>query len=491
MEEEVVEVEVIRQSDDWGVASTISATTASKSHAGGGGDSASVVAGGGGVYFANEDDDDLTKASRPRACDRRQCTLVFVAFFALVSPVVIVLAPLHPQWGVRTNGTDGCNDECVTRCVGFGARLVLLAVALVALFLRTARASGTRVDRVRALSLLLAFLVLVAYWSIFGVVLVRRTTREYNTILAYATSLLDAELFIHYVTVAIVELQRLRARYCVRVTRAGDGTTRHYAVSAQTVQETAHTILRSYYVDFPDPRAPQPYARYPMRHYKNNVAGLKFYDVDNGGDEEGVASLAGSRARSHGGGGRRRNRRTNHDDRYNDEIEHQKKALRRKARLISAAEEAFSVIRATRSGKMNADEAAASIFPSMARPLQKYLRATRQQARHTAESVVNHLARCLQLEMTARAFLQRYFCARTCLELETEKEGGSRIGALAWRLISDASGNKMIERDLVFRLQNSDATLVVEVIDLPELRLVGCPEPAKGFVLKVNSETTV
>eukprot|EP00118_Oscarella_pearsei_P006428 m.28940 g.28940 ORF g.28940 m.28940 type:complete len:487 (+) comp31109_c0_seq5:159-1619(+) len=486
MDEEVVEVEVIRQADDWGVASTISATTASNARHG---DSASV--GGGGVYFSNDDDDDLAKAAKPRACDSQQCWFILLGCFALVSPIVIALAPLHPEWGVRTNNTDGCNYECATRFVGFGTRLVLLAVAIFALFFRRARASGPAVYRLKVVALLLSVAVLTAYWVVFGLVLARKTVGEYNVVLGFATSLLDAELFVHYVTIVLTEVRRLRARYCARVTRTIDGVTRHYSLGVQSVQEAAYTILRAYYVDFPDPRAPMPYARHPLKHYKNNMAGIKFYDVDNGGDEEGVASLAGSRVRS-AHRGRRRNQRVNHDERYNDEIEHQKKALRRKARLISATEEAFSVIRATRSGKMSSQEAAASIFPSMARPLQKYLRSTRQQARHTAESVVNHLAKCLQMELTARAFLHRYFNPRTCLELEVEKDkegGGGR--PLAWRLICDSSGNKSLERDLVFRLQNSEATLVVEVLDLPELRLVGCSEPAKGFVLKVNSETTV
>ncbi|KAK2726729.1 hypothetical protein QYM36_007534 [Artemia franciscana] len=53
-------------------------------------------------------------------------------------------------------------------------------------------------------------------------------------------------------------------------------------------------------------------------------------------------------------------------------------------------------------------EAAQAIFPSMARPLQKYLRITRQQPRHTVESIIHHLATCLTHDLSARAFIEKF-----------------------------------------------------------------------------------
>ncbi|VDN42459.1 unnamed protein product, partial [Dibothriocephalus latus] len=40
-------------------------------------------------------------------------------------------------------------------------------------------------------------------------------------------------------------------------------------------------------------------------------------------------------------------------------------------------------------------EAAQTVFPTLIRPLQKYMRATRQQSRHPVDSVIDHLAMCL------------------------------------------------------------------------------------------------
>ncbi|VDO55169.1 unnamed protein product [Brugia timori] len=44
--------------------------------------------------------------------------------------------------------------------------------------------------------------------------------------------------------------------------------------------------------------------------------------------------------------------------------------------------------------------------------MNKYLKLTRQQPRHTADQVVAHLARCLSLRFTAATFLQRFFSSR-------------------------------------------------------------------------------
>ena len=60
---------------------------------------------------------------------------------------------------------------------------------------------------------------------------------------------------------------------------------------------------------------------------------------------------------------------------------------------------------------MDPHEAAQSIFPSLARALQKYLRITRQQPRHTMESILQHLAVCLGHDMSPRAFLEKYLVA--------------------------------------------------------------------------------
>ena len=72
------------------------------------------------------------------------------------------------------------------------------------------------------------------------------------------------------------------------------------------------------------------------------------------------------------------------------------------------------------SSPMDPYEAAQSIFPNIARPLQKFLRITRQQPRHTMESILQHLANCLKYDMSARAFLERYTTTSPVLQVSDD-----------------------------------------------------------------------
>lgn len=53
-------------------------------------------------------------------------------------------------------------------------------------------------------------------------------------------------------------------------------------------------------------------------------------------------------------------------------------------------------------------EAAQTVFPTLIRPLQKYLRATRQQSRHPVDSVIDHLATCITFGLSPLTFLERF-----------------------------------------------------------------------------------
>ena len=69
---------------------------------------------------------------------------------------------------------------------------------------------------------------------------------------------------------------------------------------------------------------------------------------------------------------------------------------------------------------MNPQEAAQSIFPGLALALQKYLRVTRQQPRHSMEAILNHLALCLAHDMSPRAFLEKYLQATPVLQVSQD-----------------------------------------------------------------------
>merc|ERR1712218_685817 len=107
--------------------------------------------------------------------------------------------------------------------------------------------------------------------------------------------------------------------------------------------------------------------------------------------------------------------------------DYERKVRKRRARLLTAAEESFTHIRRMRQehigGRKQAlspYEAAQAVFPSLSRSLQKYLRVTRQQPRHTMESILQHLSTCLQYDMSPRAFLERYLVTSPVLQNDRE-----------------------------------------------------------------------
>lgn len=53
---------------------------------------------------------------------------------------------------------------------------------------------------------------------------------DYHGIVQFAVSLVDSQLFVHYLAVVLLELRHLRPCYSVCVIRSTDGETRHYNI---------------------------------------------------------------------------------------------------------------------------------------------------------------------------------------------------------------------------------------------------------------------
>lgn len=69
---------------------------------------------------------------------------------------------------------------------------------------------------------------------------------------------------------------------------------------------------------------------------------------------------------------------------------------------------------------MDPTEAAQAVFPSLSRALQKYLRVTRQQPRHSVESILEHLSVCLSHDLSPRAFLEPFLVTSPVLQVIEE-----------------------------------------------------------------------
>lgn len=137
---------------------------------------------------------------------------------------------------------------------------------------------------------------------------------------------------------------------------------------------------------------------------------------------------------------------------------------------------------------MNPQEAAQAVFPTMARPLQKFLRVTRQQPRYTMEAVLQHLANCISHDMSAKAFVERYVSQGVVI-----MNGKDYRDTQKWVLVCDQLLTRELEHGLIFQLRQNDVSLLCSVRKLPHFSItedVINPKSNK-FVLKLSSETSV
>ena len=139
---------------------------------------------------------------------------------------------------------------------------------------------------------------------------------------------------------------------------------------------------------------------------------------------------------------------------------------------------------------MNPKEAAQAIFPTIARTLQKYLRATRQQSRHSVQSILEHLSICLTYDLSPKTFLEKY------LSPHNPHVGWSTNNdhIETWNLISDTLVSRSIESGSQFLLRQEDQVcLLVTINRMPYLNLVEqvIDIERTKFLFKLNSETSV
>jgi vang-like len=137
---------------------------------------------------------------------------------------------------------------------------------------------------------------------------------------------------------------------------------------------------------------------------------------------------------------------------------------------------------------MDPHEAAHAVFPSMARALQKYLRITRQQPKYSMDNVLNHLAMCINYDISPKAFVERYISQGSIIMSEKDYKA-----IMKWVLVCDQLLSREIEHNLTFQLRQNDVSLLCVVKRLPHFNLtedVIDPKTNK-FVLRLNSETSV
>lgn len=498
--QEVIEVQILPQDENWGENTT--AVTGNTSEQSGSVEDVGGGAGGGGWGGAYPDEGGLAFV-----CQRYIGTLMSAAIslVAFLSPVAMVVLPkigVLPEMSQLSGGGRllACGAECRGLLVSLALKLVLLAVGAWAVFVRAPAATMPRVFLLRAAVLLLVVICTIAYW-LFYLVQITEGVRaavtgeagvEYRALVAFASSLAETLLFVHCVAVALLELRHLQPTYYVRVTRSPDGECRSYAIGRLSIQRAAVWLLQRYYCEFPiyNPYLDRPPTSSKSRHAK--ASSFKYYDVDSN-----MQMTSGGVLRGGGVGGRGGSRRdSSHNERFYEEHDWERRVRKRRARLISATEDAFTHIKrqphlvsAGGGGVlMEPEEAAAAVFPGLARALQKYLRVTRQQPRHSPDSILAHLAHCLAHDLSPLAFLQPFLNPAPVLLNDKERKP-----VQTWSLVCGELLSRAVRPGCTFQLRQNDVSLLCQVVALPHLNLTEeVVDPRSNrFVLRLNSETSV
>ena len=298
-------------------------------------------------------------------------------------------------------------------------------------------------------------------------------------------------LFLHYLALVLIWMRHKEKVYTISVIRNIDGMRRYYNIGQSSIQKTALYVLEQYYIDFTEynPYMPRPSSRSKL----HKLAGLKIYDLDGRGDGSKNLSQQASKAMIAAAAvGRRREGR---NDRFYEEQELDRRIRKRKARLVAAAEEAFGHIARLNAfemnkkanGSMDPEEAAQAIFPTLARPLQKYLRTTRQQLHYPLESILKHLAHCISYDLSSKAFIERYTYDQPCISY-VDREGNQD-----WTLVCDIAPARQTSEGTVFQLKREDISIVVAVSRMPvfDMSELAYNTDFNKFVLRLNSETSV
>ncbi|CAH0587147.1 unnamed protein product [Chrysodeixis includens] len=493
--QEVIEVQILPQDENWGENTT--AVTGNTSE---GSQSMEDVG-----NWPMESDNGIGFV-----CTRYFGTTIALglSFVAFVSPLAMVVLPkigffpglsdniaIQPSQRIQLLS---CTAECKGILLSLAFKLVLLAIGVWAVFLRPRNAILPRIFVFRAMTLVILAVCIFSYW-LFYIVQITEATKalavgeeamDYNALVSYVSSFADTLLFIHYIAVILMEIRHLEPVYYIKIVRSPDGESRSYAIGQLSIQRAAVWVLQKYYTEFP---IYNPYLeKIPIsKSQRKAQSSIKFYEVD--GSTNAAPGQARSTTGSMGGGStRRRDSGSAHNERYYEEAERERRVRKRRARLLSAAEDAFAHVRrvrvSTNGGALGPREAAQAVFPSLARALQKFLRATRQQPRHSADSVLAHLARCLSQDASPRAFLEPFLVEGPVLAADQETRPIQR-----WSLISDELLARPLADNVEFQLRQGDISLICTIKQLPKFSLseeVVDPK-SNRFILRLNSETSV
>ncbi|KAM4689976.1 LOW QUALITY PROTEIN: vang-like protein 1 [Rhinophrynus dorsalis] len=395
------------------------------------------------------------------------CTL---ALFSFLTPPAFILLP-QVLWGSEL---EPCGVVCEGLYISVAFKLLILVLASWAVFFRPSRSALPRLVTFHALLLVLLIIFLSSYWLFYGVRVLGTHERNLLDVVQYATSLVDALIFIHYLAVILLEIRHLRPFYFLTVVRSSDGEARFYSLGALSIQNAALFVLENYYKDFHVFNPSIPISKKSTRREQH--CGVKLYTVD--GPDNSTVSQSQSMVSGS----------SNYKERYYEEVEHARKVRRRKARMVVAVHEAFFQLKRLAEKDeewkdphmLHPREAAQSIFPLIAKSLQRYLRTTHQTHLYTMEGIIQHLTVGITHSMSPQAFLEQYLHAGPPILFPDSPSA-------TWTLVSEESVTRP-RSELTFSLQSSDTQLVVSVSGIPFLSLSETFIPPNSHQFMVSSQ---
>uniref|UniRef100_A0A915K053 Vang-like protein n=1 Tax=Romanomermis culicivorax TaxID=13658 RepID=A0A915K053_ROMCU len=478
----------------------------------------------------------LARAHCVRCCSFGLAALI--CFTAFISPITMILLPkivpliFHPSYIPHFNATStssttefqkisssqwittSCEADCQAVLIDFTIKLLILFLGTIFLFARRFTETLPRLFLTKWLVLAFIFLITFTYWLFYAVRILQKFEPDYGRILTFAQSMLHTLLFVHYLTIILLLLRHKKLEYRIHVVRSPDGQSRVYPCNQFTIQTAASFVLRQYYADFPvyntffDRTSMSTVAR--LRRSSRSRApsetgssrptsSYKVYNIGGPPDAEdtmgnGISNVDTTKAIMTAAA---RQRETAPNERFHCELKWEDRLMKRKARLVTAAEEMFGMVRRLHDEKgpcapLDATDVAKNIFGSLSRSLKKYLKVARQAHRHSDNHVVDYLARCLTFDMSPYAFLERFFSNYEIHEAIPPKS--------KWSIVSEYAANRSIEHGTVFQLRchcagpDEGVMLLCTISALPYLDITEEPIDIKydnKFILRLSSETSV
>lgn len=441
------------------------------------GDTSTVVAGDG-----NEFSREIRFCDEERGfCLARYSGHVVVGLFAVVALISPVLMVVLPRFRIHGWDPDHCGTTCESSLLSLSFRLLFLLIGSWAVFVRKPKSTVPRVFVLRAVVIVLLFLVTFIFWLFYGMRIFRAQVNDYDSIALYAVAFVDVLLFLHYVAVILLEIRHLHPQFVVKIVRSPDGEVHSYNVGQLSVQHLAVWCLQQYYRDF---EVYNPYLDHISRP-RPSATKFKIYSIDSNVTGGGVLPESSSSVLQPG-----RNQGSEHNRRFYDEQYNELKVERRKVRLISAVEDAYAQIEQFNGiGNrvvLDANQVAQAVFPIFGKALHKYLNATRQRPRYTKQDVLRHLAFCINFNVKPRAFLNRYLTQGPVIWNDREYDKTQ-----AWTLRSNLPLNRSIHGETIFHLYQSNVSLLVTARKIPHFNLTEYADTSRfsRFIFRASSET--